>query len=374
MIKILADSQKLGQAYENLKDEDKRRRYDLIYLSLKCKTGPSQYTHRTGTTPGPTSHSGTISEAAQIAALQKQKQERAARWHKTNVSFESSIFEIRRAIRRTEQEIQGLDSIVAAEAAEKAQRSSWSAWLLSPIYKTAEDSDEEKASKESARQERRIERDMKERRLAVQKANVEATEASMRAAKTDMDAANTKDEGMIQYILYQMQIRETRQRQERERLERENLAQQMRQQRAQREQREREAAKALRKQEAARRAAEQDKYKEQNMERQRILEELRRQRERHTYFNQPHDNTSPDRTATCRHDGWWPKVQGRTVCPECGDCWTYLLRCPGCDMKACPRCQAAVRPRRPRNATKTGRRTPPRVRTPSPGFPYGDYW
>ena len=44
--------------------------------------------------------------------------------------------------------------------------------------------------------------------------------------------------------------------------------------------------------------------------------------------------------------GWWSKVHGHTNCPECGELWTYLLECPGCQMSACPKCQAAIRKRR----------------------------
>ena len=79
-------------------------------------------------------------------------------------------------------------------------------------------------------------------------------------------------------------------------------------------------------------------------------------------------------TSICRHDGWWSKVQGRTECPKCDEIWTYLLQCPGCQMKACPRYQAAIRPRILRNAARTNRRTPPRVRTPSPDFNFDYGW
>ena len=118
--------------------------------------------------------------------------------------FESSIFEIKREIRRLEQDIKGLDMILAAEAAAKAQENSWSTWLLSPIYKKAEDSDEEKARKDRVRQERRIEKDMKEWRLDANKARLKTTETSMRTLKAEIDAADSRDEAMIQSIQHRI--------------------------------------------------------------------------------------------------------------------------------------------------------------------------
>lgn len=72
-----------------------------------------------------------------------------------------------------EQEIKNLDSIVAAEAAAEAQKNSWGTWLLSPIYKTVEDTEEEKEHKDRERQVRKGEKDMKERRLGVKNAGLE---------------------------------------------------------------------------------------------------------------------------------------------------------------------------------------------------------
>ncbi|KAH8601090.1 hypothetical protein B0O99DRAFT_589170 [Bisporella sp. PMI_857] len=365
--------QLLGRAYETLKDESKRRAYDLIYPSITQSHPSSQTTHTPRPPPASTSHSGALSEAAQIAALQKSKQERSARWWPKKNAFDSSIFELQRDIRRLEQEIKNLDSIVAAEAYEEAQKNSWGTWLLSSIYKKAEDSEEEKARKERERQERRIEKDMKERRLGPKKADLKKEEILFRKAKEEVDAADLLDNEKIRVIQDRICVRETWERQERERVERERIARIWKQQQEQAEKWEREAAEALRKQQAEERAAEQKRQEEQA----RILEEIiigrgKKHREQYAHLNIPEysftaEGSNPQAsTSTCRHDGWWPKVQGRTACPECYETWTYLLECPSCRMKACPRCQAAIRPR-------MSRRARPRVRTPSPDIFY-DYY
>lgn len=48
----------------------------------------------------------------------------------------------------------------------------------------------------------------------------------------------------------------------------------------------------------------------------------------------------------CSYNAWWSEFEGRQACPKCYEVWTYLLQCPKCEMKACPRCQASIRPRR----------------------------
>ncbi|KAG4438209.1 hypothetical protein IFR05_006306 [Cadophora sp. M221] len=363
---------KLGRAYATLKDESKRRDYDFIYPSITRSRPSPQPTQTPRPPPASTSQSEGLSEAAQIAALQKSKQERGARWWTKKNALDSSIFELQRDIRRLEQEIKNLDGIVAAEAAQEAWKNSWGSWLLSPIYKKAEDSGEETARKDRERQERKIEKDMKERRLGLKEADLKGAEEVLRKAKEEIDAADLVENGKIRVIQDRIRARETWERQERERAERERIAKIWKQQQEQREKREREAAEAFRKQQAEERAAEQKRQEEFVRNWQKIIDdEARKSREQYAHLNRPEylftaeGSTRQASTLTCQHNGWWPKVQGRTVCPDCSVIWTYLLKCPGCGMKACPKCQAAIRQRR--NAARTNRRAP------SPDFFYDDY-
>ncbi|KAI9648481.1 hypothetical protein NHQ30_003115 [Ciborinia camelliae] len=365
--------QLLGRAYETLKDESKRRDYDVIYPSIKRSSPSPQATQ----TPH-TRRSEALSEAAQIAALQKSKQERGTRWQTTKYLFELPIFKLQADIRRLEQEINNLDSIVAAEAAKIAQENSWGTWLLSPIYKKVKETEEEKERKDRERQERRIEKDMKERRLVLKKGDLKNKERLLRKAKEDVDAADLVDDRKITDIQCKIWAREERERQERERLERERMARERqerekiererlekiwKQEQQQREKQEREAAEALRKQE------------EENRKWQKIIDDRTKiHREQYAHQNLPEfsftaeGSTYQTSTSNCRHGDWWSKVQGRTACPKCNEVWTYLLQCPGCKMKACPRCQGIIRPRIVRSTARTNRRAPPRVRTPSPVF------
>jgi hypothetical protein len=134
------------------------------------------------------------------------------------------IFELQRLIQRLEQEITNLDTIFAAEAAAEAQKNGWTAWFLSPIYKKVEDSEEEKERKDRARQERRIEKDMKERRLNSNKGDLKTQENLLKIAKDEVDAATRSDDEKIRVIQARIWAREDRERRERENRERERTA------------------------------------------------------------------------------------------------------------------------------------------------------
>jgi hypothetical protein len=367
---------KLGRAYETLKDERKREAYDLIYPNI-TRSHPSPQTTQTPRPPAAsTPQSGALSEAVQIAAIQKSKQERRSRWWVKKNSFDSTIFELQRVVWRLEQEIRNLNSIIASEAAIEAQKNSWGAWLLSPIYKKAEDTEEEKARKDRERQERKIEKDMKERRLELRKADLKKEESLLRNEKEETDTADLIDNRKIQAIQDRIWARERRETQEKERVQREKTARIWEQQQEQQKKREWEAAEAFKKKQAERQATDQKLQEDRDREWQKIVnDEAKNRWDQYVHLHLPSHFTAEGRTrgtsnSTCRHDGWWLKVQERTACPKCYDIWNYLLQCPGCGIKACPRCQAAIRPKILRNTARTNRNGPPRV--PSPEHFYGD--
>lgn len=120
----------------------------------------------------------------------------------------------------------------------EAQKKSWTTWLLSPISKKAEETEEDKAHKDGKRQERRIEKDMKERRLKLKRANLKREEHISRKSKEEINAADLCDDGKIRVIQARIRARETRERQEREKVDRERDAEFWKQQQEERVDRE----------------------------------------------------------------------------------------------------------------------------------------
>lgn len=153
--------------------------------------------------------------------------------------------------------------------------------------------------------------------------------------------------------------RETRERQASERTEREELARFCRQQQEQLEKQAKEATEALRNQQVEKQKCQEEWEREwQNG----VNDESRTQQQ-HTRFNVLDGNHNQTHSLACRHDCWWPEVKSHTFCPVCHEAWAYLLQCPSCEMKACPRCQSTIRPRK---------RVINRLKTSSPDY-YADY-
>jgi hypothetical protein len=309
------------------------------------------------------------------------------RWWTKKTALESTIFELKRDVRRLEQQINNLNSIVAAEVAAEAQKNSWGTWLLSPIYKKTEESEEDKERKSRDRQERRIEKDMKERRLQATVAALNKKGGLLNKAKVEIDAADSDDNRKISIIQNRINARAARERyekeweerqkeeaerQKREQVERERQAKLRQQQQEQQRQRDRDAAEAARIRAEAQ-ATEQVRQEEASARWRKALDdEVRQLRERYAQSDHTYSNHHQDYTSGCLHGGWWPKVQGRAACPECSEVWTYLLECPSCPKKACPRCQAAIRSNRSRTEAKIRRAKHKRAASPVLGYDWYD--
>lgn len=199
---------KLQEAYVILNDERERRAYDIIYPSIP---GTQRQT------PTSTTQSGVFKEVAQIAVLQKSKRDRDARWEKTSNAFEARILDLMKDIRCLEQGINNLSSIFAAEAVAEAQKNSWTAWILSPISKQVQETEETRVYKDIKRQERRIEKDMKERHLASKKAVLTTEKSRSEKARDEFQATSRSDDSKIQAFRDSISARGIKEMRERER-------------------------------------------------------------------------------------------------------------------------------------------------------------
>jgi len=216
---------------------------------------------------------------------------------------------------------------------------------------------------EQERQEREVEKDMKERRLRLHQGDLLNRQKQLEQAKKEIDAAHVRCEQAIQLIVTKKQARESQER--RQRVERERIAEMNR-----RDQEERDRVFQ----------AMADAYERQQAEAARAAQEEERRRSRRngwsfeSDFGSDNANMRQDSArAACSHRGWWDEVPLHAACPRCYEVWTYLLQCPGCATMACPRCQSWMRPRG--GPRYQARPAPTRPRSPSPvgfGF-YDDY-
>lgn len=265
-------------------------------------------------------------------------------WNNRRYKFESKIRHIKSDIQKLKEEIENLASTAAAEVSGEANNN-WSSWILSSITNNNEDSEEVKAQKEIKRQERRIEKDMKERKLTECHEKLKAEEALLKKAQEEENTAARADESKKREIRNRSSVRERKQK------EREAREDWLRQERV-RKQREEER---LKREKAASDAAK-DAWTQQQEDLEKRSAEFFKPYQRHwekktsapsqppqpaASQSQSHHTSTPD----CIHDGRWAKNHGRRPCPQCSKKWHYLLMCPGCAMEACPKCQARIRPR-----------------------------
>lgn len=180
----------------------------------------------------------------------------------------------------------------------------------------------------------------------------------MKEAEKAFNAANLGDEQTIAAIAARGRNREMRERLEREKVERERLAKAREWEQMQREEKAEKARKAFGEQQARAQAAE--------LARDEVYRRMERSRMNGIYFGFDNGGTRQDYPLACDHGGWWDKVQRRTACPRCCDMWNYLLQCPGCEKRACPKCQSELRPKFHRNTARTSRRGVPRPRFSRP--------
>lgn len=277
----------------------------------------------------------------QVQNLRDRKAERATKWEADRKTREATIFELHRVIRRLEVELRILKEIAVAEAAEEAKKNSWVTWIWSPLYKPIQESEAELERKDRARQERLVEKGLKERRLAAEQATLKKNEESLATRSKEIAAADREDDAGIAGLCRLINLKQARERSARESAARQREAELRKQQQEEADRRAREAAKAHQERMA-------------KMERERREREGQRRRTQNgsRWYSDDYDYYGRDErggtSSSCDHGGWWPKVQGRANCPVCYEQWTYLLSCPGCQRLACPRCQSDLKPRRRR--------------------------
>ncbi|TVY85436.1 DnaJ-like protein subfamily B member [Lachnellula suecica] len=355
--------QLIGKAYETLKDESKRRSYDLIYPNIHRSQPP----HQQQAPPAHRPESSTVktkkddSEArdmVELAAVYRSKQERATKWARTRSIYESKIDELNNEIHRLQNAVQEIDRIGKAELDEVAAAKSWSAWFMSGFRKPCVETEKKKEQKARERIQRMHVKSFKEREWKMKESELKEKRMVLKQMQEDFDNGNHKDDDIRYNIEERVYARQLRQEQERERVERE--AREKAELARRKEEHERQEKARVERERQQKAEAEYWKEFQANAAKQRAEMEAganlekKRQEKANAEAAEHSSNRSTFRsTKHCRHDGWWSKIHARTTCSHCDATWNYLLQCPDCDEKACPICQQDLRPaRRNRNRNR----------------------
>jgi hypothetical protein len=186
---IVANNIKLGKAYEVLSDEGRRREYNCMYPAIlkarnhaqKPSTGTTNYQKPATSTPKPNAEPQPLSEEAQLAKLQESKRDGAVRWAKKKEDFELSISKLKNKAKKVEREI--------ADLSDPVNELAWAYEGLS-MRQQADGSEDNMARREIKRQERKIEIDMKQRRLALLQDRLKMEEKLFQEARGENAAAD----------------------------------------------------------------------------------------------------------------------------------------------------------------------------------------
>ena len=259
---------KLGTAYETLKDESKRRAYDLIYPQItRTRSTPSQQaTPKPAPAPSTANSKEEQDEAkdvAILAAVSKSKQERASRWANKRKIFDDAIFELNRDIRQLQSAIRDINSITKAEMAEEAAANSWSTWILSPFYKKPVETEEEKERKARERIQRLHTRNFKERELKKKELELKEQQRLLGEKRIQFDAANLVDDRIKAPAEARIRIR----REKKEQAAREKAERELMKQKRERQEKERVEREAREKAERTRMRQERERQEKSRAER-----------------------------------------------------------------------------------------------------------
>ncbi|KAI9052075.1 hypothetical protein LZ554_004328 [Drepanopeziza brunnea f. sp. 'monogermtubi'] len=339
----------IGEAYETLKDENRRRTYDSLYHRIKAtKPNPAQSRRRSKAKPKPETptampprQSDEAMDMAEVAAIGKNKEQRLAQWKVERKRCDDAISELTRDINKLKtalKEYEAKKKADQADQAEDAAIASWPKWLLSAFRKKKRvESAEEQKKKTYDRLNRYHGANMKHWHLGVKQDRLKDWERQLSRGRAAFDAGNAMDDGAIHFIESRMRNRSAREQQERmlakQRAHDEALREERRNRdKAQAEEQARARAEWAVRADAARKQSERARYSTQ-------------------YGGEPSQSkpSAARPRGTCSHDGWWLRIDGdesweRLACEECSATYSYLLQCPGCQMKACATCQQDLRP------------------------------
>ena len=363
---------KLQNAYDTISDPTKRREYDLRWPSIRDGLRARQESEKRQA-------EATQAEAkrAAEARVKKQQEDRARDERLRNLEqnrwkYNVDIFELSRVIRKLEADLKRLKEQDDEDARKEKERNGWWAYLTSPIYGQVKETEEQKQERENKRLQRNAAKRIKGSDLVEKEARLRNLQDALRGVENRIAAEKRKveEEERARKLKMEQEARDRAMREERERMakrqkERDEQAARMvreARERVAKWQRERaeQAAKEAREAQAAQEAweAQERERVAQARERAAAAAEQRRRREAKiraeatrrteeamkTPKKAPKHRSGRATQSTCRHDGWWPKVEGRQLCGKCNTFQNrFLLQCPGCQMVACASCQKSLR-------------------------------
>ena len=352
---------KLQNAYDTISDPEKRRAYDVRWTGIRDNLRAQHETDKRQAEAAETKKKRATEERAKKQKEDDERQERLRSLELSKSRYDNDIFELSRVVRKLTADLKRLQDQDDEDLRKERERNGWWAYLVSPIYGKLNETDEQKLARETERLHRLASRSIKGSELREKEAKLRRLQDALQDVNSKIAAEKKKAEDEAW-----AQTREKKLRMEQE--ARNRVLQEMREKmaKAQKEQTER-AAKEARKAQAAREAREaqeaqervrkaaaaaerRSREAEERAQAMRAAEEARKA----TKTRNDWSETAPplyssyaayrSTESTCRHDKFWPKVEGKHLCSKCCTVQRrFAFRCPGCRMIACASCRQTLR-------------------------------
>lgn len=303
--------------------------------------------------------------------------------------YNDNIFELARAVRKLTADLARLQDKDDEYSRKDREQKSWWTYLALPIYGKPKETQDQKMDRETERIQRLAIRRIKESELKEKETKLNRLHDELRDVNDKIAAEINKAKEESQTQEREERLRkeqEARMKAEREMWEKsEEIRVKTQKERAEREAKKAREAEATRKaqeeQERIRKAAaaardklatgqvrkrqelaeEYQKLEEERIQATHAAEEAARksrvaqeERARPTYGSSHAPNLTQN---NCRHEKFWPKVEGRQQCNNCSMFQNrFALQCPGCGMIACANCRQNLRAKSERGINPGARR------------------
>lgn len=352
---------KLQNAYDTISDPAKRRAYDLRWPSIRDSEWAKQESEKRQAEAAQAETRRTAETRAKKQEEDNTRQERLRNLESARCRYDNDIFELSRVIRKLVADLKRLQDQDDNDIRKERERNSWWTYLASPINGRVEETEQQKQERETNRLNRGASKRIKGSELAERETKLQRLQDALNDVngkiavekkKVKDEKRRVEEEARASRLKMEQEARVRAMREMREKMvqaQKERAAKEAREAQAARERLE-----ALEKLERARVAAAAERRRKEAEER---AQTIRRAEEAAKKAEKARGDRSGVTTkSTCRHERFWPKIEGRQLCSKCHAVQSrFVFQCPGCRMVACASCRQSLRGGKRKGGVASGR-------------------
>ncbi len=356
---------KLQNAYEVISDPVQRRAYNLRWPGIRDSERARRESEQRQADAAQAEKKRAAAAKAKRQEEDTARRERLGNLESAKRRYDDDIFELARAIRKLVADLKRLEELDAEDVKKERERNGWWAYLAAPIYGRAEETEEQKGERETARLNRVAGRRVKGSELAEKEKRMQRLREALENVsgriegekrKAEDERRRGEEEARARRAKMEQEARERKVKMEQEARDRAMREMRERMARAQKEQAEREAEEAREAKKAQearerawgawereREAAAAERRRQEAEERARAVRRAAEEAARKARKGRE-ERSGGAMKGTCRHKKFWTQIEGRQMCGECRAMQNrFAFQCPGCKMVACANCRQSLR-------------------------------